>query len=40
MQFANYTDFRTAVIRMIDGDDVGSGSLSAGTVDLLVSLGD
>lgn len=40
MQFANYTDFRTAVIRMIDGDDVGSGSLSTATVDLLISLGD
>ena len=40
MQFANYTDFRNAVIRMIDGDDVGSGSLSTATVDLLVSLGD
>lgn len=40
MQFANYTDFRTSVIRMIDGDDVGSGSLSTATVDLLISLGD
>jgi hypothetical protein len=40
MQFANYTDFRTAVIRMIDGDNVGSGSLSSATVDLLISLGD
>lgn len=40
MQFTNYTDFRTAVIRMIDGDDVGSGSLSTQTVDLLISLGD
>ena len=40
MQFSNYTDFRTAVIRMIDGDDVGSGSLSTATVDMLISLGD
>jgi hypothetical protein len=40
MQFASYTDFRTSVIRMIDGDDVGSGSLSTATVDLLISLGD
>jgi hypothetical protein len=40
MQFANYTDFRNAVIKMIDGDDVGSGSLSTATLDLLISLGD
>lgn len=40
MQFSNYTDFRNAVIRMIDGDDVGSGSISTATVDLLISLGD
>jgi len=40
MQFSTYTDFRTSVLKMIDGDDVGSGSISTGTLDLLISLGD
>ncbi len=40
MQFSNYSDFRTAVLKMIDGDDVGSGSISASTLDLLIALGE
>lgn len=39
MQFANYTQFRTAVLRMIDGDNVGT-SFSIDTLDLLISLGE
>ena len=40
MQFTNYSDFRSAVFRMIDGDDVASGSLAVDTVDLLIGLGE
>lgn len=40
MNFANYADFRSAVLRMIDGDDVGSGSISTDTLDLLIALGE
>lgn len=40
MQFSNYTDFRTAVLRMIDGDDVGGTSFSLQTLDLLIALGE
>lgn len=39
MQFTNYTDFRTAVLKMIDGDDV-SASFSIDTLDLLIALGE
>lgn len=39
MNFANYADFRSAVIRMIDGDDV-STSLHTDTIDLLIALGE
>lgn len=39
MQFTNYSDFRTAVLRMIDGDDV-STSFSTDTLDLLIAMGE
>lgn len=39
MQFANYPEFRIAVQRMIDGDDVGT-TFSLDTVDMLVALGE
>ena len=39
MQFANYSDFRTAVLTMIDGDD-SSGSIKNSTLDLLIALGE
>src|ERR1044072_2985337 len=39
MQFANYTDFRAAVLKMIDGDDV-STTFSIDTLDLLIALGE
>jgi hypothetical protein len=39
MQFANYTEFRTAVLKMIDGDDV-STTFSIDTLDLLIALGE
>lgn len=39
MQFANYTELRTAVLRLIDGDDVGT-SFSIDTLDLLIGMGE
>lgn len=39
MQFANYPEFRLAVLKMIDGDDV-STSFSLETLDLLIGLGE
>lgn len=39
MQFANYAEFRTAVLKMIDGDDV-STTFSIATLDLLIALGE
>lgn len=39
MQFANYTDFRNAVLRMIDGDD-SLGSIKTDTLDLLIGMGE
>lgn len=39
MQFANYPEFRIAVLKMIDGDDVGT-SFSLQTLDLLIALGE
>lgn len=39
MQFTNYAEFRTAVLRMIDGDDV-STTFSIDTLDLLIALGE
>lgn len=40
MQFANYTDFRVATLKMIDGDNANAGALAQDTLDLLISLGD
>lgn len=39
MQFSNYSEFRTAVLKMIDGDDV-STTFSIDTLDLLIALGE
>ncbi|GAA5075475.1 phage adaptor protein [Lysobacter panacisoli] len=39
MQFTNYTDFRIAVLKMLDGDDV-SATFSHETLDLLIALGE
>lgn len=39
MQFSNYSDFRTAVLKLIDGDDV-SASFSVETLDLLIGMGE
>ena len=39
MQFTNYSDFRAAVLRMIDGDDV-STTFSTDTLDLLIAMGE
>lgn len=40
MNFTNYTDFRSGVMRLIDGDDVASGSIATDTLDLLIALGE
>lgn len=40
MQFANYTDFRVAVLKFIDGDDANSDALDQDTLDLLIALGE
>ena len=39
MQFANYNEFRIAVLKMIDGDNV-STTFSLETLDLLIALGE
>lgn len=39
MQFSNYPEFRLAVLKMIDGDNVGT-SFSLETLDLLIALGE
>lgn len=39
MQFANYTEYRAAVLKMIDGDDA-AGSIKQDTLDLLIALGE
>lgn len=39
MSYSTYSAFRSAVLRMIDGDDAGS-SLSTETLDLLISFGE
>lgn len=39
MQFSNYAEFRTAVLKMIDGDDVDT-TFSIQTLDLLIALGE
>lgn len=40
MNFTTYTDFRTAVLKMIDGDNVNSQALQQTTLDLLIALGE
>ena len=40
MQFANYTDFRTAVLKMIEGSDQVTSSISIDTLDMLIALGE
>lgn len=40
MQFTTYSDLRNTVLRLIDGDDVVSGSFSTDTVDTLIALGE
>lgn len=40
MAFANYTAFRTAVLKLIDGDNVNSHSIDQDTLDLLIQLGE
>lgn len=40
MSFANYADFRTGVLKLIDGDNVNSQSLAQDTLDMLISLGE
>lgn len=40
MQFANYTDFRSTVLTMIDGDNGDSGAIAPGTLDLIIGLGE
>lgn len=40
MQFANYTAFRMAVLKFIDGDDANSGALNQDTLDLMIALGE
>lgn len=40
MQFSSYSDLRTTVLTLIDGDDVGSQSIAQATLDLLIGLGE
>lgn len=40
MNFATYADFRTSVLKMIDGDDTNSVALSQSTLDLLIAMGE
>jgi hypothetical protein len=40
MQFANYSDFRTWVLKMIDGDDANTGAIAQDTLDLLIAMGE
>lgn len=40
MQFANYSAFRVAVLKFIDGDDANSGAIAQDTLDLLIALGE
>lgn len=40
MQFANYNDFRVALITLIEGDDLASNSFSVNTADLIIGLGE
>lgn len=40
MQFSNYAAFRTAVLQVIDGDDISQSSISAGVLDLIIGAGE
>lgn len=40
MAFSTYAEFRTAVLKLIDGDNVNSQALNQDTLDLLISLGE
>lgn len=40
MQFATYAAFRTAVLQLIDGDDVSQSDLSVPVLDLLIAAGE
>ena len=40
MNFSNYAAFRTAVQRLIEGDDISQSDLSVSTLDLLISMGE
>lgn len=40
MQITSYTDLRTKVLTLIDGDNVGSQSIAQSTLDLLIGLGE
>jgi len=38
--FANYAAFRTAVLQIIDGDDISQSSISANILDLIIAAGE
>lgn len=40
MNFANYAAFRTAVLQIIDGDDISQSSISAVILDLIIGAGE
>lgn len=40
MQFSNYAAFRTAVLQVIDGDDISQSSISAAILDLIIGAGE
>jgi hypothetical protein len=40
MNFANYAAFRTAVLQIIDGDDISQSSISASILDLIIGAGE
>lgn len=40
MQFNNYAAFRTAVLQVIDGDDISQSSISAAILDLIIGAGE
>lgn len=40
MQFSNYAAFRTAVLQVIDGDDISQSSISANILDLIIGAGE
>lgn len=40
MQFANYAAFRTAVLQLLDGDDISQSDLSVPVMDLIIGAGE